>query len=224
VSSTSITVTGIPPYGATVYVRLFSEIGGAWRFTDYTYTEVGTPAVMVAPRAGSTLAASDVTFTWTAGAGVTHYQLWLGTSGAGSSNVYNTGSITATSATPASLPATGATLYARLYSETGGVWAYYDYTYREAGTPGAMTSPTPGSTLGASNVVFTWTAGTGNTNYQLWLGATGVGSSNVYNSGSITALSTTVAVLPAKGATIYARLYSLSGGVWLYRDYTYVEQ
>jgi len=33
-----------------------------------------------------------------------------------------------------------------------------------------------------------------------------------------------VTTLPAAGATIYARLYSLSGGVWLSHDYTFIEQ
>ena len=223
-TTTSATVTGIPAYGATVYVRLFSEIGGAWRSTDYTYTEMGTPAVLAAPKPGTTLSASNVTFTWSAGRGVTAYQLWIGSSGVGSSNWYNSGTITTTTETVPTLPANGTTLYVRLLSETGGVWSSYDYTFVESGTPAVLTSPTQGSTLGTSNVGFTWTAGIGNTNYQLWLGTSGVGSGNVYNSGSITGTTTTVTTLPAAGATIYARLYSLSGGVWLSHDYTFIEQ
>lgn len=224
ITATATTVPSIPAYGQTVYVRLYSEIAGAWQYRDYTFTEEGTPAVLTAPRVGSTLAASDVTFTWNTGEGVTDYQLWLGTSGAGSSNLYNSGAITTTSVTVPTLQANGVTLYARLYSETGGVWSYYDYTFIEAGTPGVMISPAQGSTLGSSSVTFTWTAGAGNTNYQLWLGLSGVGSSNLYNSGSITTTSITVPSLPVKGATVYARLYSESGGVWSYHDYTYIEQ
>ncbi|GJQ59468.1 MAG: tandem-95 repeat protein [Candidatus Scalindua sp. AMX11] len=34
---TSLTVTGIPQNGTTVYVRLWYRIGGAWSFIDYTY-------------------------------------------------------------------------------------------------------------------------------------------------------------------------------------------
>jgi hypothetical protein len=223
ITTTSVTVPTIPADGATVYVRLYSEIGGAWQYHDYTYTEVGTPAVLTAPKIGSTLAGSNATFTWSTGEGVTDYQLWLGTSGVGSSGLYVSGPITATSVTVTTLPTTGATIYARLFSETGGVWSYHDYTFVEAGTPGVMTAPAPGSTLGASDVTFKWTAGLGNTNYELWLGTSGVGSSGLYVSGSIAATSVTVTSLPATGATVYARLYSESGGVWQYHDYTFVE-
>ena len=35
------TVTGLPVDGRTLYVRLWSVIGGVWSFTDYTYTATG---------------------------------------------------------------------------------------------------------------------------------------------------------------------------------------
>jgi hypothetical protein len=60
--------------------------------------------------------------------------------------------------------------------------------------------------------------------YQLALGLSGVGSSNLYVSGWLTTTSTTVTSLPAKGATIYARLYSMVNGEVQSNDYTYVEQ
>jgi hypothetical protein len=91
-------------------------------------------------------------------------------------------------------------------------------------TPATMTSPKSGSTLGASDVQFTWTTGAGVTEYQLWLGTSGPGSSSLYVSGWLTTTSTTVTSLPAKGATVYARLYSMIGGKNQYIDYTYTEQ
>jgi hypothetical protein len=125
-----------------------------------------------------------------------------------------------------SLPAKGATVYARLYSMVNGAVEYNDYTYTEspAGTPAAMISPMGGSTLGTSNVQFTWTTGTGATEYNLWLGLSGPGSSSLYASGWLTTTSTTVTSLPAKGATVYARLYSMVNGAVEYNDYTYIEQ
>jgi hypothetical protein len=39
-----------------------------------------------------------------------------------------------------------------------------------------------------------------------------------------TALSTSVATLPANGVTVYARLYSKINGTWQYNDYVYTEQ
>jgi hypothetical protein len=226
--TTSTTVPSLPEKGATVFARLYSMIGGRVQYIDYTYVETGTPAAMSTPAQGSTLGTSNVQFAWTAGTGVTEYQLWLGLSGPGSSSLYTSGWLTAptTSTTVTSLPERGATVYARLYSMIGGKAVYNDYTYVETGAPATMTTPAQGSTLGTSNVQFTWTAGTGVTEYNLWLGLSGPGSSSLYTSGWLTAptTSTTVPSLPAHGATVYARLYSMIGGKAAYNDYTYVEQ
>jgi hypothetical protein len=226
-TTTSNTVTSLPAKAATVYARLYSMVNGAVKYNDYTYTEAGTPAAMSTPAPGSKLGTSGVTFMWTTGYGVTEYNLWLGLSGPGSSSLYTSGWLTNTSTTVTSLPAKGATVYARLYSMVNGAVKYNDYTYTEAapaGTPATMISPTGGSTLGTSNVVFTWTTGTGATEYNLWLGLSGPGSSSLYTSGWLTTTSTTVTSLPAKGATVYARLYSLVNGAVEYNDYTYTEQ
>ncbi|HEY1901242.1 MAG TPA: protease pro-enzyme activation domain-containing protein [Terracidiphilus sp.] len=223
-TTTSTTVTTLPGKGVTVYARLFSMVGGVNSYNDYTYVEGGAPATMVSPAPGSTLGTSNVKFSWTGGTDATEYQLWLGLSGPGSSALYASGWLTTTSTTVISLPAKGATVYARLYSLVNGVTQFNDYTYTEAplGTPATMSTPAPGSTLGTSNVKFTWTPGTA-TQYQLWLGLSGPGSSALYASGWLTTTSTTVINLPAKGATVYARLYSLVNGVMQYNDYTYTE-
>jgi hypothetical protein len=188
-------------------------------------TGTPTPATLTSPQPGSVLPGSSVTFTWTGGFGVTEYQLWLGTTGIGSQNLYNSGSTTATSASVTGLPAYGQTVYATLGSLIGGVWQYANYTYTEAGTPvpAALTSPTPGSTLPGSSATFAWTGGTGPTAYQLWLGTTGVGSQNLYDSGATKATTVTVNTLPTDGVTVFARLWSLINGTWQSIDYLYTE-
>jgi hypothetical protein len=226
-TATTETVT-VPTNGVTLYARLYWEIDAAWRSADYTYTEAGTPvpAALTTPTPGSTLAGSSVTFTWTTGAGPTKYQLDLGTTGVGSSNLDNSGATTATTETVSGLPADGVTVFARLYSLINGKWQSIDYTYTEAGTlvPAALTTPTPGSTLAGSTVTFTWTAGAGPTEYQLELGTTGVGSSNLYNSGATTATTETVSGLPTTGVKVYARLYQMIDAKWQSTDYTYTAQ
>jgi hypothetical protein len=124
-------VSGLPTYGVTVFARLYSLISGKWQSVDYTYTEAGTlvPAALTTPTPGSTLAGSTVTFTWSAGAGPTKYELQLGTTGVGSSNLYNSGGTTATTETVSGLPTTGVKVYARLWSEIDAKWKYVDYTY-----------------------------------------------------------------------------------------------
>jgi hypothetical protein len=225
---TSWTVT-LPTYGMTVYVRLSSWINGAWQYNDYTYTEAGAPvpAAITSPAPGSKLSGSSATFNWTAGGGgVTEYEFRLGTTGPGSQDLDYLRSATAlSSGLVNNLPTNGATLYARLYSKINGAWQHTDYTYIEAGTPvpAAITSPTPGSTLGAS-ATFNWTAGAGVTKYEFRLGSTGPGSQDLDYLLSATALSSgLVNNLPTNGATLYARLYSLINGAWQHTDYTYIE-
>jgi Bacterial Ig-like domain (group 2)/NHL repeat len=225
-AATSASVTGLPTKGATIYARLFWLIGTGWHSTDYTYTEAtAVLAALTSPTPGTMLGSSNIHFTWTAGVGVTSYNLWLGLNGVGSSNLYNSGATTSTSAIVPTLPAKGGTIYARLFSDVAGRWESTDYTYTAATAALAtITSPTPGTTLGTTNVAFTWTAGTGVVDYALWVGLSGPGSSDLYNSGQTTLTSATIPTLPAKGATLYVRLFSDVGGEWESTDYTYTEQ
>jgi hypothetical protein len=117
-----------------VYARLWSFINGAWQSADYTYTEAGTPvpAALISPAPGSVLTGSSATFEWTAGSGPVAYELWLGTIGVGTNDLYNSGSTTATSASVTGLPTNGMTVFARLYQLMNGAWQFTDYTYTEA--------------------------------------------------------------------------------------------
>ena len=52
------TVTGLPTDGSTVYVTLYSLVGGNWIANSYTYTaftSTGALGVMQTPTTGSTL-------------------------------------------------------------------------------------------------------------------------------------------------------------------------
>src|SRR6185436_331086 len=42
-NTTSTLVTGLPTHGGVVWVRLFSNIDGAWQYVDTSYTAVGVP-------------------------------------------------------------------------------------------------------------------------------------------------------------------------------------
>ena len=214
-TSTSRTVSGLPTSG-TIYVRLWSRIGGSWSWYDYTYT-TGAPAVMTSPTPGSALN-SSATFQWTTGSNVTEYYLYVGSGGAGSFNIYYGSQGTSTSKTVTGLPSSGA-IYVRLWSLVGGSWQWKDYTYT-TGSPAVMSSPTPGSTLGSS-ATFAWTTGSNVTEYYLYVGSTGAGSVDIYYGSQGASTSRTVTGLPSSG-TIYVRLWSLVGGSWQYIDYTYL--
>jgi len=164
-----------------------------------------------------------VAFTWPPAGGATNYTLLLGSTGPGSYNLWDSGATTATSLTFSAMPVNGETIYARLSTNFNGTLVHSDSTYTAANPIFAtMISPLPGSTLAGASVTFKWAPGATATIYQLQLGTTGVGSSDVYNSGSITATSVTANKLPTTGITVYVRLRSESGGTWSYLDYTYV--
>ena len=223
--ATQETVT-VPAIGATVYVRFRQMMSGAWQQADYTYTESGAAvaATITTPADGSTLTGSSVTFLWTGGVGVQDYDLTIGTTEAGSANVYDSGVTQATSET-VTVPAVGAPLYVMLRQRINGVWQESYYTYTEYGEPTAatITSPSNGSTLTGSSVTFVWTGGVGVQDYDLTVGTTGVGSYNVYDSGDTHATHETVTV-PATGGKLYVRLRQRINGVWTNGDYVYTEQ
>jgi hypothetical protein len=226
--ATSATVGGLPANGETIYVRLYTKFGAVLDYNDYIYTAVPVaPAMLTSPTPGTTLPGTCVTFTWTAVNGAIDYELFLGSAGAGSYNVYYSGNTTATSLLACGLPTNGETIYARLYTKFSGTppleWS--DYTYKAvSAAPAALTSPANGSTLPGASATFTWTAATGATDYELFVGSTGPGSYNLYYSGDKTVTSLTVNGLPTNGEPIYVRLYTNFNGTLEYFDYTFMAQ
>jgi len=199
-----------PGYSATVFV-----------------VESAQAAVITSPTPGlgTVLGTSNVPFQWTAGNGVSVYQLNVSATAPGASDLFLYKG-TATSATAPTLPANAAKVYARLYSKINGAWQFNDYVYTESGlpTPAVLTSPTPGlgTVLGTSNVAFQWTAGIAASDYQLNLSAIAAGASDLFLYKG-TATSANVPTLPADDVTVYARLYSKINGAWQYIDYVYTE-
>jgi hypothetical protein len=134
----SVNAGPFPANGLTVYATLYSLIDGVWQQASSTFIESGTatPAALTSPTPGSTLSGSAATtFTWTAGVGATNYVLRLGTTGPGSSDLYDSGETTALNATAGPVPSNGVTVNATLYSLIAGAWQEADYTYIESGTP-----------------------------------------------------------------------------------------
>ena len=112
-------------------MRLYSYLAGAWQYVDYTFVEASpASATLLSPAPGSTLTGTSATFSWTTGTLVTQYNLHVGTTGAGSYNVFS-GTVAGESKTVTGIPTTGGTLNVRLYSLISGAWQYVDYTFTE---------------------------------------------------------------------------------------------
>jgi hypothetical protein len=223
--ATSGTVSGLPTDGRTLYVRLWSYLPSlGWQFFDYTYTaaNLGTPAAIYYPAPGSTLPGPTVTFYWTTGSGVSQYYLYVGNA-VGGYDIYAASQGLATSGTVSGLPTDGRTLYVRLWSYISSLgWVFRDYTYTAAnqGSPADIYSPAPGSTLPGSTVSFFWTAGSGASQYYLYIGNS-VGAADIYAASQGLATAVTVGGLPTDGRTLYVRLWTLLNTGWQWRDYTY---
>jgi hypothetical protein len=223
------TVNGLPTNGTTVYVTLYSLVGGQWFHNAYTYTAyniAGASGVMQTPANSTTLPGSSVTFTWTAGAGATAYWLDVGNS-AGANNYYQSGNLgNVTSTTVNGLPTDGSEVFATLYSLVGGSWSGNAYTYYALNATSGLaqiTSPT-GPTLSGNTVTFTWSLDANATGYWMDISAIAPGGNDVYQSGNLgNVATTTVYNLPATNppTAIYVTLYSLVGGQWLNNAYVY---
>jgi hypothetical protein len=217
-TATLTTFGGLPTNGETIYVRLLTLLNGVWLHADYIYT-ADTQSGLISPVPGSTLTGPSATFMWTAANGATGYDLWLGTSGVGSNNLWGSGGTTGTSVTFSGLPANGVKIYARLFTFFNGTFEHADYIYT-ADTQAVMMSPAPGNTLPGASATFMWSASVGATGYSLWLGTT-AGSNNIYDSGQTAGTSVTANNLPTNGESIHARLFTNFNGVEVYTDYTY---
>ena len=215
ITGTSVTFSPLPTNGETIHARLYTVFASSTTYADYVFTAANqAPAALTSPAANSTLAGSNVTFSWSAGTAAVSYTLHLGTT-VGGYDIRGT-TTTSTSVTYAPLPTNGETIYARLYTNYASGRAYTDYVLTAANeAQAALISPAPNSTLPSSNVTFTWSAGTGAVSYTLHLGTT-VGG---YDIRGTTSTSVNYAPLPTNGETIYVRLYTNYAAGRAYTDY-----
>src|SRR5208337_1554654 len=132
------TVGGLPTNGRTLYVTLYSLVGGQWLSNAYAYTAFGySLAVMQTPTPGSTLIGNVAIFTWTAGSGATAYWMDVGST-VGGNQYYQSGNLgNILTTTVNGLPTNGSALYVTLYSYVGGQWLSNAYTYTAYNTGGA---------------------------------------------------------------------------------------
>jgi phospholipase C len=207
------------PLAANAYTNSSGRSGGGVLFNPL--------AVMTSPTSGSTLSGSTVTFNWSAGtASPEEYWLDVGST-PGGNNYYSSGNLgSALTATVSGLPTNGTTVYATLYTLVASTWDSNSYTYTAlnlSSAEGAVTTPTPGSTLSGSTVTFGWTAGSpGPYSYWLDVGSTS-GGNNYYSSGNLgNVQSATVTNLPTNGTQVFVTLYTLIDGQWYGNTYTYM--
>ncbi len=185
------------------------------------YFTFPTQGVITAPTPGSILPGTSVTFTWS-GDGPAQYELWIGSTPGAWDLSYNPTLAPTTLSLQTNVAATGSPVYVRLWSYVNSTWQYNDYTYTAAGSAsiGAITSPTPSTTLAGTSVTFNW-SGNGPTAYELWIGSMPGAWDISYNPSLAPTTQSVQTTVPASGAPVYVRLWSFMNGTWQCNDYTY---
>jgi len=228
-TATSVLIPpGIPTDGSTVYVRLWSQILGVWRYETYTFqTEAQAAAHINQPQAGVPIGNSSIEFQWDGGSGASQYWLAVATN-AGALQALPLGDIfvgstTKNSLTVYNIPLGGKDIHVRLWSNFNGNWLFKDYQFpTQQVVPAALLSPSPTEALGKHAQKFTWNRGSGATEYLFGM-ATDPALLPDDPYGDIFTASTTdntiVATgLPLDGKDVHVRLWSLINNEWFYRD------
>jgi metallopeptidase family M12-like protein len=181
-------------------------------------TTTTTRAAITSPVNGATLSTSTVTFTWGPVSSGVSYYFDVGNT-QGSRDIYGAAA-SGGSTTVSGLPADGRRIYVRLWTLIDGVWQYNDYSYLTTGVTAArITSPANGATFTSSTTAFTWGPVSSSATYYLDLSSS-PGSRDIF-ANYVTGGASLIGGIPLDGRTVYARLWSLIGGVWSYNEYTY---
>lgn len=208
----------LPDDGRSVYVTLWSIIGGVYTPVKYTYRAlVAQEAQITSPANGSTLTSTNVTLRWSAGAAVQQYVLWVGSTPGGYDYYAGfEGKGLSRTITVPSVP--GAKVYATLWSMIRGVYQGNSYIYTLATpVPAAVTSHVNGTTLTGSSVNLTWSPGIGVGTTVMWVGS----AFNSYDLGAfdVTGMTTRAFTVPTDGGPVYFTLWSLIGGAYQSNGY-----
>ncbi len=223
-------VTGLPTTGSTLYVRLWSKIGGTWESRDRTLIASSSggggggsddPAELTSHEDGNTLDGTTATFTWSAADSATEYYLYVGST-LGGYDLHSSSYGLGLTATVDNLPDDGRSVYVRIYSKIGGVWQFNDASLTATGSGAAeLTSHDDGDTLSGASESFSWNPVSSASQYYIHIGTT-AGAYDLYNQGHDTALAAAISGLPTGGSTLHFRLWTKIAGSWQYRDYTFI--
>jgi hypothetical protein len=229
----SRTISGLPTDGRTIYVRLWSLINGAWQFNDYTYRassgatateKVSTPPTPTGPASGNV----GMSYTYSSGGSSSSFGnsvQYLFDWGDGTTSGWLAVGVTTASKSRSTAGTYTVKAQARSAANTSVVSAFspglsVSIIAGTSTTKAQMTSPANGSTFTSSSATFVWNAGSGVSDYYIFIGNS-VGASDMYSYDQGMALSRALTGFPTDGRTIYVRLWSLINGAWQFNDYTY---
>jgi uncharacterized repeat protein (TIGR03803 family) len=218
IQQTSYRVPATLATGATLYARLWTKVGGTWRFVDASFS--APPIARFTYPATSTTAVDPMLpLTWTTVPAAQAYYLYIGST-PGAKDLVNTGEIQQTSYLLRSTVPVNQMLYARLWTKVAGVWRFTDRTFSVMSLMARFTNPANAGTTIDGTQPLTWTSVASAQAYYLYVGST-LGARDLVNTSEIQQTSYQLrSTLPA-GQMLYARLWTKAGGSWRYADTTF---
>jgi len=220
--SRSLTVSGLPLDGRSIWVRLMSYYGGQYHPLDFQFSAAAPqPAQITSPAPGSVLPGSSAVFSWTPGTAVSSYWVNVGSTQGGYE--YYSNYVGASRSLPLSgLPTDGRAIWVRLMSYINGQYFPVDHRFVAASPgPARIISPAPGGALVGATQTFSWTEGIGASFY--WVNVGGSQGGYEYYSNYVGASrSLTVSGLPVDGRPIWVRLMSYINGAYQFVDQQFV--
>ena len=214
---TSFLAKDLPP-NQTIYARLWTRVAGIWRYNDSSFSAGLLVSKLTYPAQGATSIDPNQAWTWISVPNAQAYYLYIGTS-PGANDLVDTHEIQTTSYTLRAALPPNQTLYARLWTKVGGIWRYSDIWFRAALVIGRLTYPPNGGAGVDQTRPATWTSAPDAQAYYLYIGTT-LGGRDVLDSAATQLTFYPIAGLPSH-TTLYARLWTLLGGVWRYSDSTF---
>src|SRR5207245_111092 len=120
------------PAGQTVYARMWTKVGGVWRYTDSRFSAAPLPAVLPYPLNGARNVDTSHAFSWTTVSGARAYYLYVGTS-LGAKDVLDSGEMQQSSFVFYWNLPTDRPLYARIWTKmSDSTWRFNDISFTAA--------------------------------------------------------------------------------------------
>lgn len=213
--STSYPVSDVPSL-RTLHVRLWTKVGGVWRYIDSQFSGAPVTPAFTYPVPGTLVGDPLRAWTWTSVWGAQAYYLYVGTTPA-AKDLLQSGELQQRSFFVPGLPA--GPVFARLWVKVDSVWRFTDATFTMPQQPARLSFPADGQTTVDRHQSARWSGVTGADAYYLYVGSA-VGAKDLLNSGEIQQTQLSIETLPA-GRRVYARLWTRIAGVWSYSDSTF---
>jgi hypothetical protein len=188
------------PGGKVLYARIWTKVGGSWRYADSTFSTRAASA-LVYPHNGQRSVTLDRNFSWTSVDGVDAYRVTFGVT-PGGADLHDSGVIASTQIAPPALPSAGA-IYGRVWARKGGIWRFSDAIFTRQTTVASATLENPSGQFDAADG-FRWQPVPFAASYRLLLGSAPA-ASDILDTGQIEATRRYVQGLTV-GATVHATL------------------